>query len=123
ISETVIEDRFGLEHGSEAWYGSLDMHYKWLLQYKISAYFYRWGDKMTYTCPWPVDHRRAEEYYSGVVVDHRRAEEYYSDPRLAVYAVPYAPPLNSEQYDVIRSMSNEIKSLTPDARVLTTYNC
>ncbi|GLJ14057.1 hypothetical protein SUGI_0224840 [Cryptomeria japonica] len=147
ISETVIEDRFGLEHGSEGWYDSLDMHYKWLLQYRISPYFCRWGDNMrvlTYTCPWPADHPKAEEYYS--------------DPRLAVYAVPYAPvlsstyeakdvlrkeieilktkphwkksyfylwdePLNSEQYDMIRSMSSEIRSLAPDARVLTTYYC
>lgn len=147
ISETVIEDRFGLEHGSEDWYGSLDMHYQWLLQYRISPFFCRWGDNMrvlTYTCPWPADHPKSEEYYS--------------DPRLAVYAVPYAPilsstdaakdvlmkeveilktkphwkksyfylwdePLNLEQYDMIRRMSGEIRAIAPDARVLTTYYC
>eukprot|EP00252_Welwitschia_mirabilis_P007417 TRINITY_DN1872_c0_g1_i1.p1 TRINITY_DN1872_c0_g1~~TRINITY_DN1872_c0_g1_i1.p1 ORF type:complete len:657 (-),score=147.64 TRINITY_DN1872_c0_g1_i1:351-2321(-) len=147
ISETVIEDRFGLEHGSEEWYDSLDMHYHWLLQYRISPFFCRWGDNMrvlTYTCPWPADHPKSEEYYS--------------DPRLAVYAVPYAPilsstdaakdivrkeidilkgkphwkksyfylwdePLNLEQYGLIRSMSSEIRELAPDARVLTTYYC
>lgn len=145
VSETVIEDRFGLEHGSNGWYDSLDMHYQWLLNYRISPFFCRWGDNMrvlTYTCPWPADHPKAEEYYS--------------DSRLAVYAVPYAPvlsssskdmmkkelevlrakahwkkayfylwdePLSLEQYDIIRSMSEEIRATAPDARVLTTYYC
>ncbi|XP_072971654.1 uncharacterized protein [Typha angustifolia] len=142
----VFGDRFGLEHGTEGWYDALDSHFKWLLQYRISPFFCRWGDSMrvlTYTCPWPADHPRADEYYS--------------DPRLAAYAVPYAPilctdmekdsvrkeveilktkahwrkayfylwdePLNLEQYDLIRSMSSEIRSYAPDARVLTTYYC
>ncbi|KAF8409932.1 hypothetical protein HHK36_002451 [Tetracentron sinense] len=147
ISETVIEDRFGVEHGSDDWYGALDQHFKWLLQYRISPYFCRWGDGMrvlTYTCPWPADHPKSDEYYS--------------DPRLAAYAVPYAPvlsgsdaakdslrkeveilktkthwkkayfylwdePLNLEQYDSIRNMSSEIRTYAPDARVLTTYYC
>ncbi|KAJ7531124.1 hypothetical protein O6H91_14G033100 [Diphasiastrum complanatum] len=147
ISETVIEDRYGVEHGSDSWYSALDLHYKWLLQYRISPYFCRWGDNMrvlTYTCPWPAHHPKAEEYYS--------------DPRLAAYAVPYSPvltssytakesirreleilktkqhwkkayfylwdePLSLEQYDVIHSMAREIKSIAPDARVLTTYYC
>lgn len=147
ISETVIEDRFGLEHGSEDWYSSLDMHYQWLLQYRLSPFFCRWGDNMrvlTYTCPWPADHPKSEEYYS--------------DPRLSVYAVPYAPilsstdaakdilkkeveilktkphwnksyfylwdePLNLEQYDMIRRMSAEIRAIAPDACVLTSYYC
>nr|CAD1832465.1 unnamed protein product [Ananas comosus var. bracteatus] len=145
ISETVIEDRFCLEHGSEGWYDALDHHFKWLLQYRISPFFCRWGDSMrilAYTCPWPADHPRADEYYS--------------DPRLAAYAVPYTPilsctdsakvalqkeveilkskdhwrkayfylwdePVNLEQYDLIRSMSSEIRAYAPDARVLTTY--
>lgn len=147
ISETVIEDRFGVAHGSDAWYDALDRHFKWLLQYRISPYFCRWGDNMrvlTYTCPWPADHPKADDYYT--------------DPRLAAYAVPYAPilsctdaakdslrkeveilktkahwrkayfylwdePLNLEQYDKIRSISSEIKAYAPDARVLTTYYC
>ncbi|KAK3009995.1 hypothetical protein RJ639_010965 [Escallonia herrerae] len=52
---TVI-DRFGVEHGSNEWYEALDQHFKWLLQYRISPYFCRWGDSMrvlTYTSPWP----------------------------------------------------------------------
>lgn len=56
ISDTVIEDRFGVQHGTEEWYSALDRHFKWLLQYKISPYFCRWGDSMrvlTYTSPWP----------------------------------------------------------------------
>jgi hypothetical protein len=82
----VIEDRFRLEHGSKAWYDSLDMHYKWLLQYRLSPFFCRWGENMrvlTYTCPWPADHPKADEYYG--------------DMRLAVYAVPYAPVLSSSE--------------------------
>lgn len=147
ISETVIEDRFSVAHGSEDWHDALDRHFKWLLQYRISPYFCRWGDSMrvlTYTCPWPADHPRSDEYYS--------------DPRLAAYAVPYAPilsgsdaakdsvrkeveilktkphwrkayfylwdePLNLEQHENIRSMSSEIRVYAPDARVLTTYYC
>ncbi|MCO5557068.1 hypothetical protein L7F22_010624 [Adiantum nelumboides] len=147
ISETVIEDRFNLEHRSSAWYDALDMHHQWLLKYRISPYFCRWGDNMrvlTYTCPWPADHPKADEYYS--------------DPRLAVYAVAYTPalsssssakemlrkevevlrtkphwkkayfylwdePLSLEHYDMIRTMSEEIRSSAPDARVLTTYYC
>ncbi|KAK1268003.1 hypothetical protein QJS04_geneDACA006225 [Acorus gramineus] len=147
VSETVIEDRFGVRHGSEEWYDALDQHFKWLLQYKISPFFCRWGDSMrvlTYTCPWPADHPKSDEYYS--------------DPRLAAYAVSCAPvlscddaakdslrkeveilrskdhwskayfylwdePLNTEQYESIRSMSNEIKAYAPNARVLTTYYC
>ncbi|KAK8460724.1 hypothetical protein SEVIR_2G379500v4 [Setaria viridis] len=35
---------------------------------------------LAYTCPWPADHPKASEYYS--------------DPRLAAYAVPYAPILS-----------------------------
>ncbi|KAL2642237.1 hypothetical protein R1flu_009824 [Riccia fluitans] len=147
VSETVIEDRFGLEHGTSDWYRSLDMHFQWLLQYRLSPYFCRWGDNMrilAYTCPWPADHPKAEEYYG--------------DPRLAAYAVPYAPvlsssdaakkslkqeleilrskehwrkayvylwdePLSLEQYGLIHKMAEEIKSTAPDARVLTTYYC
>ncbi|RWR95698.1 Cyclin-A2-1 [Cinnamomum micranthum f. kanehirae] len=147
ISETVIEDRFGVEHGSDGWYDALDKHFKWLLQYRISPFFCRWGDSMrvlTYTCPWPADHPKSDEYYS--------------DPRLAAYAVPYTPvlscsdaakdalrkeveilktkahwkkayfylwdePLNLEQYNSVRRMSSEIRIYAPDARVLTTYYC
>ncbi|XP_020244543.1 uncharacterized protein LOC109822722 isoform X2 [Asparagus officinalis] len=146
ISETVIEDRFGVAHGSDAWYDALDRHFKWLLQYRISPYFCRWGENMrilAYTCPWPADHPRSNDYYSN--------------PRLAAYAVPYTPilsgdrakeslrkeveilktkahwrkayfylwdePLNLEQYGKICSMSGEIKAYAPDARVLTTYYC
>ncbi|KAL6656849.1 hypothetical protein ACP70R_004629 [Stipagrostis hirtigluma subsp. patula] len=147
ISETVIEDRFCLEHGTEGWYDALDHHFRWLLQYRISPFFCRWGDSMrilAYTCPWPADHPKASEYYS--------------DPRLAAYAVPYAPilsctdaaknslrreveilkqrphwpkayfylwdePVNVEQYDVIRSISNELRTYAPDVRILTTYYC
>ncbi|KAL6953460.1 hypothetical protein U1Q18_048486 [Sarracenia purpurea var. burkii] len=79
ISDTVIEDRFGVEHGSNEWYEALDQHFKWLLQYRISPYFCRWGDSMrvlTYTSPWPADHPKSDEYFS--------------DPRLAAYAVPYS---------------------------------
>uniref|UniRef100_A0A453B7S5 Uncharacterized protein n=1 Tax=Aegilops tauschii subsp. strangulata TaxID=200361 RepID=A0A453B7S5_AEGTS len=56
ISETVIEDRFCLEHGTKGWYDALDHHFRWLLQYRISPFFCRWGDSMrilAYTCPWP----------------------------------------------------------------------
>lgn len=56
VSDTVIEDRFGVEHGSEKWYEKLDLHFKWLLQYRISPYFCKWGENMrvlTYTSPWP----------------------------------------------------------------------
>ncbi|XP_042492086.1 uncharacterized protein LOC122071754 isoform X2 [Macadamia integrifolia] len=147
ISETVIEDRFGARHGSDEWYEALDQHFKWLLQYRISPFFCRWGDGMrvlAYTCPWPADHPKAEEYYS--------------DPRLAAYAVPYAPvlsgsdaakdvlrkevdilktkahwkkayfylwdePLNLDNYNSVRNMSSEIQTYAPDARVLTTYYC
>ncbi|CAM6094606.1 unnamed protein product [Calypogeia fissa] len=164
ISETVIEDRFGLEHGSSDWYNSLDMHFQWLLQYRLSPYFCRWGTNMrvlTYTCPWPADHPNAEKYYAN--------------PKLSAYAVPYAPvlnrwatfpdssklcmwkkastdgakdslrkemeilrlkshwkkayfylwdePLGMEQYGHIRNMSEEIRAIAPDARVLTTYYC
>ncbi|KAL9244174.1 hypothetical protein vseg_017978 [Gypsophila vaccaria] len=147
ISDTVIEDRYNLEHGSDEWFKTLDMHFKWLLQYKISPYFCRWGDSMrvlTYTCPWPADHPKSEEYYS--------------DPRLAAYAVPYCPvtssvdpvpdflqkqinilqtkghwskayfylwdePLNVEHFNSIRRMASEIYAYAPDARILTTYYC
>ncbi|XP_071724552.1 uncharacterized protein [Rutidosis leptorrhynchoides] len=147
ISDTVIEDRFGFEHGTEEWYEALDQHFKWLLQFRISPYFCRWAEGMrvlTYTCPWPVDHPKSDEYFSN--------------PRLAAYAVPYAPaitgndgakdylqktvdvlktkphwnkayfylwdePLNMEQYDSVRTMATEIHSYAPDARVLTTYYC
>ncbi|XP_012073311.1 uncharacterized protein LOC105634954 isoform X2 [Jatropha curcas] len=147
ISDTVIEDRFGVEHGSDEWYEALDQHFKWLLQFRISPYFCRWGDSMrvlTYTCPWPADHPKSDEFLS--------------DSRLAAYAVPYIravsgndaakdylqkeiellrtkshwkkayfylwdEPLNLEQYDSVRNMASEIHAYAPDARVLTTYYC
>ncbi|KAG2663911.1 hypothetical protein I3843_16G056300 [Carya illinoinensis] len=145
ISDTVIEDRFGVEHGTDEWYEALDQHFQWLLQYRISPYFCRWGDSMrvlTYTCPWPANHPKSDEYFS--------------DPRLVAYAVPYRAvsgdaskdylqkeieilrtkthwkkayfylwdePLNLEQYNSIRTMASEIHSFAPDARVLTTYYC
>ncbi|CAA0841788.1 Unknown protein [Striga hermonthica] len=145
ISDTVIEDRFGIEHGSTNWYEALDKHFKWLLQYKISPYFCRWRENMrvlTYTSPWPADHPKSDEYFS--------------DPRLAAYAVPYSPvvpcsdstkdflqrevdilrtkshwrkayfylwdePLNLEHYEAIRNMASEIHAYAPDARIMTTY--
>ncbi|KAF3645754.1 putative COP9 signalosome complex subunit 4-like [Capsicum annuum] len=147
ISDTVIEDRFGVEHGTNEWFELLDQHFKWLLQYRISPYFCRWGNGMrvlTYTSPWPADHPKSDEYFS--------------DPRLAAYAVPNGPivpcgdtakdylrreveilrtknhwkkayfylwdePLNIEQYNGIRSMASEIHAYAPDARILTTYYC
>lgn len=147
ISDTVFEDRFGVEHGSNEWYEILDQHFKWLLQYRISPYFCRWGDSMrvlTYTCPWKADHPKSDEYFS--------------DPRLAAYAVPHSPvvrcedtakdylqreveilrtkshwrkayfylwdePLNLEHYDAVRRMAREIHAYAPDSRVLTTYYC
>ncbi|KAH6796263.1 hypothetical protein C2S51_037249 [Perilla frutescens var. frutescens] len=147
ISDTVIEDRFGVEHGSSQWYEALDQHFKWLLQYKISPYFCRWREGMrvlTYTCPWPADHPKSDEYLS--------------DPRLGAYAVPYSPvvscddtaknflqreveilqtknhwrkayfylwdePLNLEHYEAIRNMASEIQAYAPDARIMTTYYC
>ncbi|MCL7043539.1 hypothetical protein MKW94_022837 [Papaver nudicaule] len=145
ISETVIEDRYGVQHGTDEWYEALDQHFSWLLQYRISPFFCRWADGMrvlAYTSPWSADHPKSDEYYS--------------DPRLAAYAVPYDPvfssgdsakdilrkeietlktrthwkkayfylwdePLILEQYDSIRKMSSEIRSYALDARVLTTY--
>ncbi|XP_051139478.1 uncharacterized protein LOC127257166 isoform X1 [Andrographis paniculata] len=148
ISDTVIEDRFGVEHGSSKWYETLDQHFKWLLQYKISPYFCRWREGMqvlAYTCPWPADHPKSDEYFS--------------DPKLAAYAVPYSPvvscsgdsskdflqseveilrtknhwrkayfylwdePLNIEQYEALRNMASEIHAYAPDARIMTTYYC
>ncbi|XVF36134.1 hypothetical protein REPUB_Repub19eG0032300 [Reevesia pubescens] len=147
ISDTVIEDRFGVEHGSNEWYDALEQHFKWLLQYRISPYFCKWGDSMrvlTYTSPWPADHPKSDEYFS--------------DPRLAAYAVPYSPvlsrndvakdyfqkeveilrtkthwkkayfylwdePLNMEQYESLRNMASQIHAYAPDARVLTSYYC
>ncbi|CAA7404265.1 unnamed protein product [Spirodela intermedia] len=147
VSETVIEDRFGVKHGTDEWYNALDQHFEWLLQYRISPFFCRWGESMrvlAYTCPWPADHPNSDKYYSN--------------PRLAAYAVPYVPilscndaakdtlrkeveilkskphwqkayfylwdePLNLEQYNSIRDMSADIRSYAPDARVLTTYYC
>ncbi|KAE8731359.1 RNA-directed DNA polymerase-like protein [Hibiscus syriacus] len=79
ISDTVIEDRFGVEHGSSEWYDALEQHFKWLLQYRISPYFCKWGDSMhvlTYTSRWPADHPKSDEFFS--------------DPRLAAYAVPHS---------------------------------
>ncbi|MFS7892628.1 hypothetical protein Hanom_Chr00s000686g01655001 [Helianthus anomalus] len=145
ISDTVIEDRFGVEHGTAEWYDALELHFKWLLQYKISPYFCKWGNSMrvlTYTSPWPADHPKSDEFFS--------------DPRLAAYAVPYSPvvpcgdlakdylqkeveilrskghwkkayfylwdePLNMQQYDAIRRQASDIHAYAPDARVLTTY--
>ncbi|XP_042004416.1 uncharacterized protein LOC121753256 isoform X1 [Salvia splendens] len=147
ISDTVIEDRFGVEHGSSQWYEALDEHFQWLLQYKISPYFCRWREGMrvlTYTCPWPADHPKSDEYLSN--------------PRLAAYAVPDSPvvscgdtaknflqrevellrtknhwrkayfylwdePLNLEHYEAIRNMASEIQAYAPDARIMTTYYC
>lgn len=140
ISETVIEDRFRLGHGTDGWLDSLDQHFRWLLEYRVSPFFCRWGDSMrvlAYTCPWTADHPKSDEYYSN--------------PKLGVYAVPYASihsctdlrneieilknkahwrkayfylwdePLSMEQYELIRRMSSEIRTYAPDARVLTTY--
>ncbi|KAK9989442.1 hypothetical protein SO802_029681 [Lithocarpus litseifolius] len=147
ISDTVNEDRFGVEHGTQEWYEALDQHFKWLLQFRISPYFCKWGDSirvLTYTSPYPADHPKSDEYFS--------------DPRLAAYAVPYSKavfgsdaakdyllkeigilrtknhwkkayfylwdePLNLEQNDSIRKMASEIHAYAPDARVLTTYYC
>ncbi|XP_047180537.1 uncharacterized protein LOC124847162 isoform X3 [Vigna umbellata] len=147
ISDTVIEDRFGVQQGTAEWYEALDEHFKWLLQYRISPYFCKWADGMrvlTYTSPWPADHPKSDEYFS--------------DPRLAAYAVPYKQvisgndaakdylqkqveilrtkthwrkayfylwdePLNLEQYDSVRNMASDIHAYAPDARILTTYYC
>ncbi|CAI0436187.1 unnamed protein product [Linum tenue] len=145
ISDTVIEDRFGVEHGSKEWFEALDRHFEWLLQFRISPYFCRWGESMrvlAYTCPWPADHPKSDEYLS--------------DPRLAAYAVPYSnnsnhvakdylqkevevlrtkshwkkayfylwdEPLNMEQYNSVRNLASEVHTYAPDARILTTYYC
>ncbi|CAL1384236.1 unnamed protein product [Linum trigynum] len=147
ISDTVIEDRFGVEHGSKEWFEALDRHFEWLLQFRISPYFCRWGESMrvlAYTCPWPADHPKSDEYLS--------------DPRLAAYAVPYSQavssnhvakdylqkevevlrtkshwkkayfylwdePLNMEQYNSVRNLASEVHTYAPDARILTTYYC
>jgi hypothetical protein len=109
ISETVIEDRFCLEHGTKGWYDALDHHFRWLLQYRISPFFCRWGDSMrilAYTCPWPADHPKAKEYYS--------------DPRLAAYAVPYAPILSSTDA-AKNSLRREVEILKSEAHWSKSY--
>ncbi|GAQ77724.1 hypothetical protein KFL_000030050 [Klebsormidium nitens] len=136
-----------LSRGTDDWCAALDAHFQWLLPFRVSPYFCRWEREMqvyTYTCPWPVDHPRAEAYYS--------------DPRLSAYALPYAgmdargypvegkeallkllgalkdrphfkkayfylwdEPTTSVQHARIREMAAEIHAAAPGARVLTTY--
>ncbi|GBG70386.1 hypothetical protein CBR_g6514 [Chara braunii] len=96
ISEKVVEKEYGdLVRGSERWFKVLDMHYEWLLSYRVSPYFCRWSDDMSvlcYTCPRPADHPRANECYS--------------DPRLAAYAVPYKLPVSEQSISAGQGMSS-----------------
>ncbi|CAL5383606.1 unnamed protein product [Camellia sinensis] len=124
ISDTVIEDRFGVEHGSK-----------------------EWGDSMrvlTYTSPWPADHPKSDEYLSDPrlaayavpycrVVSCGDTEKDYLQREVEIlrtkshwkkaYFYLWDEPLNVEQYDSIRNMASEIHAYAPDARVLTTYYC
>ncbi|RHN70991.1 hypothetical protein MtrunA17_Chr3g0141451 [Medicago truncatula] len=103
ISDTVIEDRFGVKHGTAEWYEALDQHFKWLLQYRISPYFCKWADGMrvlTYTCPWPADHPKSDEYFS--------------DPRLAAYAVPYKQVVSGYTVSCPRSLLSGIFGMRTD---------
>ncbi|CAL5385018.1 unnamed protein product [Camellia sinensis] len=124
ISDTVIEDRFGVEHGSK-----------------------EWGDSMrvlTYTSPWPADHPKSDEYlsdprlaayavpYCRVVSCGDTAKDYLQreveilrtkSHWKKAYFYLWDEPLNVEQYDSIRNMASEIHAYAPDARVLTTYYC
>ncbi|MCI23515.1 hypothetical protein A2U01_0044695, partial [Trifolium medium] len=85
------------------WYEALDQHFKWLLQYRISPYFCKWADGMrvlTYTCPWPADHPKSDEYFS--------------DPRLAAYAVPYKQVVSGYTVSCPRSLLSGIFAMRTD---------
>lgn len=44
-------------------------------------------------------------------------------PTVILQLFPTFQPLNVEQYDMICSISNELRSYAPDVRILTTYYC
>jgi len=83
LSDEIFEKRLGLSRGSPAWQLCLDQYAKFLLSYRMSPYFCRWGhgeeymQLLTYTSPWPMGDLRCDELLS--------------DPRMAAFAVPFAP--------------------------------
>ncbi|KAF3780474.1 hypothetical protein EJ110_NYTH39154 [Nymphaea thermarum] len=126
VSETVIEDRFGVEHGSDDWYDALERHFRWLLQYRISPFFCRWGENMrilAYTCPWPAslswicNSSDAAKDTLRKEIENLKTKPHWRNS----YFYLWDEPLNLQQYEAIRRMSTEIRSYAPDARVLTTY--
>ncbi|XP_028060146.1 uncharacterized protein LOC114263750 [Camellia sinensis] len=51
----VLMYRYSGKRKNKEWYEALDQHFNWLLQYKISPYFCRWGDSMRVHYAGPSD--------------------------------------------------------------------
>lgn len=56
-------------------------------------------------------------------VNHHAIFFYYPGTYLELMFFFILQPLNLEQYEMIQSMSSDIRAYAPDARVLTTYYC
>ncbi|KAK8996926.1 hypothetical protein V6N11_020421 [Hibiscus sabdariffa] len=123
ISDTVIEDQFGVEHGSSKWYDALEQHFKWLLQYRISPYFCRWGILVAETDTWPCllmcNSNEAAVDYLQKEVEILRTKSHWKK----AYFYLWDEPLNMEQYESLCNIASGIHAYAPDARVLTTYYC
>ncbi len=143
IADRTFAKRYGLQEGTPEWEQALDEWYRFLIDYRMSPYFCKFGQRQpnhySYPAPWPIGDPRTDEYLA--------------DERLAVIAVPYPlggdperlresldhlrakgwldrayvymwdEPDRTEQYEKIREWAAEVHAIAPEVRVLTSFYC
>ena len=143
IADRTFARRYGLREGTVEWQQALERWYRFLIEYRMSPYFCKFGqaapNHYSYPAPWPIGDPRTDEVLA--------------DDRLAASAVPYPlggdrerlrasldhlrskgwldrayfylwdEPVRTAQYKLVRQWASEIHAIAPEVRVLTSFFC
>jgi len=141
IADRTFAGRYGLREGTVEWQQTLEKWYRFLIEYRMSPYFCKFGqaapNHYSYPAPWPngdprTDEVLADERLAAIAVpypfggdqerlraslDHLRAKGWLD----RAYFYLWDEPVRTEQYEQVRQWASEIHALAPEVRVLTSF--
>ncbi|MED6118426.1 hypothetical protein PIB30_002132 [Stylosanthes scabra] len=118
ISDTVIEDRFGVQHGTAECIPE-PCSLKFAADHPKSDEYFSDPRLAAYAVPYSkvISSNVVEKDYLQKQVEILRTKSHWRK----AYFYLWDEPLNYEQYDSLRNMASAIHAYAPDARILTTY--
>ena len=143
IADRTFAGRYGLREGTVEWQQALEEWYRFLIEYRMSPYFCKFGQAApnhhSYPAPWPIGDARtdeilADERLAAIAVpyplggdkerlhasqDHLRAKGWLD----RAYFYLWDEPVRTEQYELVRQWAAEIHAIAPEVRVLTSFFC